>query len=123
MDPNIFEKVKCSFTSSLCNFQVGENKIVKDVWLQDLNKCMFKLGTYSHNPLKEWLRAHEKENYPTFTVERNSVSVDWGLAEQFNCNSSFFNINSMVIEMKQNGIIKNSRAKVNDHSKGEGGGM
>ena len=80
--------------------QVGEKVIVRDIWLNATEKCVFNLGTYAHNPVKDWLRARIKEEYPAFKLGSNSVSVDWGLAETFNCNLNSFKIKSIQLELK-----------------------
>ena len=56
--------------------QVGEQKVVKDHWLHETKKCVFDLGTYARNPLKEWLQASKDEGYPQFKIERKKVAVD-----------------------------------------------
>ena len=96
--------------------QVGKSKIVTDVWVPDLKKCNFDLGTYSHNPLKEWLQAYKQEDFPGFKIDSNSVSVDWGLAVQFKCNSTIAKIKSIQLEMKHDAIVILSEATVKNHS-------
>ena len=99
-----YHRVRYWFTSptarfvdpiSMHLFQVEGSIIVTDSWLSGLEKCNFDLGTYSHNPLKEWLQAHKKEDFPGFKIYSNSVSVDWGLAEQFKFNSTPAKIKSI----------------------------
>ena len=87
---------------------------MKDDLLSDLEKCTFDLGTYSHNPLKEWLKAHKKEDFPWFKIDSNSVSVDWGLAEKFKCNSKITKIKSIQLEMKHGAIVIVSEATVSN---------
>ena len=60
---------------------------------------MFDLGTYAHNPLKEWLQANKEEEYPALKIERNSVSVDWDLPEKFGCNTTLSNNKSVHLKM------------------------
>ena len=89
-----------------CTFyQVGENTIVTDKWLCEVEKCKFDLSTYSHNPPWDWLQAHKKDGFPGFKVDSNSVSVDWGEAEQFKCNSTIAKIKSIKLQMKHEVIV------------------
>jgi hypothetical protein len=89
---------------------------VTDVWVPDLNKCSFDLGTYSHNPLKEWLQDHKKEGFPGFKIDSYSVSIDWGLTEQFKCNSTIAKIKSIQVEMKHDATVVQSEATVRNKS-------
>ena len=73
---------------------------------------MFDLGTYAHNPLKEWLQAQKEEEYPGFKIDRNSVSVDWGLAEKFGCNTTISDIKSVHLKMHHEAIFLKKQTKV-----------
>ena len=105
----------CSCFSQLnipISFQVGENKIVTDKWLTGPEKCVFNLGTYAHNPLKDWLQARMKREFPAFRIDSNSATVDWGLAETFNCNLTISKIKRMHLEMHHDEIHIDSLIQV-----------
>ena len=77
--------------------------------ITETEKCVFDLGTYAHNPLKEWLQDRKEEEYPLLRIESNSVLVDWGLAEKFSCNLTSSKIKSVQLKMHHGAIILKDR--------------
>ena len=89
--------------------QVNDSKIVEDdVDMGD--KCHFELGTYSHNPLKDWLKAREKEDYPEFVINRNKVTVNWGEAENFRCDFKKFDVKLMKLKIRSKELVREDQA-------------
>ena len=44
------------------------------------------------------------------------MTVDWGLAEKFNCNFTIVTMKSMKLEIKHKGVVQKYLAKVNKFS-------
>jgi hypothetical protein len=78
----------------------------------NIKKCVFDLGTYAHNPLKEWLQACKEEGYPQFKFEKKRVTLDWGMEEKFNCNTSMYNITSMQLKVHHKATYMESQTRV-----------
>ena len=63
---------------------------------------MYHIGRYEHNPFLEWLsqkavlNQNENEKLGTLNVSKNSIVINWGQAEQFNCQKS--NIKEVTVQ-------------------------
>ena len=94
-----------------CYHRIGKNTVIKDKLRQN-NKCILKLGTYAHNPLKEWLQVKSNEtNYPVLTMKSHSLIADWGRAHEFNCKNERHHSLSIKMQRQDKDMVMESNRK------------